>query len=280
MSDGLPEEDTTFAALPARRLYRAIAPRRRWWRWAAFFAASCAVVALAVLLVMTDMLDGDPLLYGAALMVLSAPAATVFFAGALAPVALGADCRAGRLQTLLVTGLEGSALLRVYQWRALLTVVLLLAVMAPTWALFGRCPYPLMFVGDVIDCHLDDPGWMTPLRFASGFLTDVATAYLALAFGLAFMALTGNRGWAMTLAWLATIAFGAVGWLGGLALVAAFRLMHVGWYRSAFIFGNPVEPGYSALLWSFAVMYVLLAVLLSELVLRLAARGLGRLVTD
>jgi len=262
------------------KLCRAIAPKRRWKRWGLAFVTSSLLVGLVWVLSKTEILHPGITLVSVALAALVAPALAVFFAGTLAPVVLFTDWRAGRLETLTVTNLHRLTLLRAYHRRALLTATLVLGVLAPAWVIVGRAPAPLLFSWKVLECHIVDTSWDTPLHFASGFLSDLFTAYLAAALGTAFLVLTRNRGWAMVLAWLGTLAFGAFGWMSGLLVAGVFKSFDVTWYKSAFVFGDPVEPGYSLLLWSFAIPYSLLAYLLARLILRLAARRLDRLVTD
>ena len=274
------------AAPPASRvtagqLYRLIAPRRRWWRWGAAVLGSWGAAGLWLALADPAWRDAwrrleFPVGFGEAL----SPRSLLLWAGlagaGLGPMALYADCRAGRLQPLVLTGIDRLALLRAYHRAAFTVVVLLLTVSAPA-NLLG-------WLADVSDPVCAVAG------AAANTLSHLATGCLAAALGLTLCTALGSRPWGMLLAllasWLLTVAgtyllsrlavtaLDGVGWFKPQAVwiqsVPEFLLVISGEARLPIITVHWVVGGLSLLGWA----------LLSELVLRLAARRLDRLVSD
>jgi hypothetical protein len=266
--------------LTPRELARLIFPRRRRRYWALAIAIAWALAVPWWALILTDTFVGDLAFSTILVVVALLPAIFFIFPAVPGVLALAGDRDSGRLASLRLTLVPGQDLLAAYRRRATVTGLLVLAILVPSWMILGRAPYPLIYVPSVIDCHLEYPLPLNNPKFLAGLVSDVATVYLAATLGIAALVWTRSRGWALVLGPLGALLFGAAGWVCGWAMAAAMKAMGLPFYRPAFIFDNPEEPGYTLLLWSFATAYSLGALLVARAVLHAATRHLDRLVAD
>jgi hypothetical protein len=176
-------------------------------------------------------------------------------------------------QFVLTTG-DRRGLVRAYHWETFGIALLVLAVLAPFWFFVGRAPAPLLFLESILRLHTGfDAG--NAARGGSGLLTDAATAYLAAALALAASAWKGRFGWATVLAVAGTLAFFEVAFLCSAPPVEGAKC-----YVWVFKSKKAVEPAFTEMLWTVAVLYAAAAAGLAELALRFAAKRLDRLVCD
>lgn len=281
------EKGTPGAALPAWRLFRALSPRRRWAGWLAGYGVWAGLIAAGAAGAFDGALDGLRgwafviwVLAVAFLFVPAAALAAVFFPAALAPIELFADARSGALGSLLLTGVDRSALLRAYLLRVLATAALLWGLLAVPGLLLGHAPAPLLLARDVWrSCLWGGEAGPQSIGIA-GALSDAASMYLAGCVGLACAASLRRRWLAIGAALLVCAVLALAAALGGWQLRCLEPLL-----GDLFESGGPLgpssrSPAFATLAQVFAAIHIPVCLVLGELFLRGAARQVDGLVTD
>ncbi|GEM_PF-2406630 len=278
MAEGRPAPPTS--RLTVGNLTRLIFPRRSRLGWGMAIGTGWALAGTFYSLALSEVIGGEWVLLLAFGLVSLLPAALPIYAGLYGPVALAGDRATGLLDGLRLTLVDGLTLLRAYHRRTVVAGMLLYAALVPCWLILGRAPHPLIFSPYMLWCQLDNSWALAAPRFLSGALSDAATISLAASLGLGAMVWMRSRAWAVILGPLGALLFGAAGSGLGWGMLLGADALGLEYYRSAWIAGDPAEPGYTLLLWTFSVVYSTAAFLTGRAALGAAARRLDRLVTD
>ena len=267
--------------LTAGRLCRAVAPRRKWRLWAIVLLCSWGAAAVFLAFARPAWRDAWRSLYirfGFGMYL--GPSVVLMWAGLagawLGPAVLFADIRGGRLQPMILTGIDDLVILRAYHRLAFVTVLLLLGAGAPV-----RFLEWLPETDDAISAAAGA---------GANLLGDAATGCLATAVGLALCAALRRQLWGVPLALLTCWLLAIVGTLllnrlflvvlNGLGWFEPQRVWIESFARSTVMVRGRVGLVAISMDWMVDGVKMLVAAPLSALALRLAARRLGRLVTD